>query len=674
MPEGKLIKLPRATLEQKIKILDFYHQSDKPQLETVEAFKDEVAISTSTFNEWVKKEDDYRQQYRELEGRFQKNSRRKTKFKYEKINRAMDLLVKQRLERGQPVTEPVLRDYWQVYAHQFGVENPKRLCLFSHGWLSQFKKRHGICKSKRLNLDDSKNEVASGAGVSNGGGNHGSIGAPSSDSGVGGRGNISSAADTTTSFNKKLLTHAVSEPAQAIAPKKSEPSNKYVSEPVGMFRPQKSLNFSLPYPRIGDDAEQTPIPEANAIGGPITANLFDSAAVAKPNASQGISSGDFERFLQTVADPFFLKNQYDYPQTLKLYQEFKSSFISERLISIRSAQDEYIKVQAPQAHQPTNLHQQASHHQSANLHQSSSRHQPANHHQTSGRLQPTNHLQNSRTIGEGALIERSMSDYSQPELASTEFPETQPPNIRHSYDPSVALEITRNNSRGIQHERQQIERQQIERQQLERQQLERQQLERQQIERQQEEEYALRREREKANDMAHALVAARRQNRLIPAEPSQQEFEEQALRNSQELIAQQELEKQRMLRRQVYQNFHQNRLNQVSGSGSRREQQQEVSLPQGELQSRLSLHKLPRLALTEPIGSPTLMRAVSSPGLPAALSIAAPFSNSRDERNGLDEIFSRPVPSKTGSYNEEQQWSSKSELRKMWEQNKIMLS
>lgn len=610
MTEVKPVKLPRATLEQKIKILDFYHQSDKPQLETVEAFKDEVAISTLTFNEWVKKEEEYRQQYRELEGRFQKNSRRKTKFKYEKINRAMDLLVKQRLERGQPVTEPILRDYWQVYAHQFGVENPKRLCLFSHGWLSQFKKRHGICKPKRTALDEGKREGPSTA--------------------------------DTTSFNKKLLTHAVSEPAQPVPPKNSEPSNKYASEPIGMFRPQKSLNFSLPYPTLGDNDERTPSPQGSEIAGTITPNLFDSAAIAKNHISQGVSSGDFERLLQTVADPFFQKNQYDYPQTMKLYQEFKSSFISERLISIRSAQDEYIKVQNTQSHPTTN------HLQSSNRLQQTDLHELANH------IQAPNHRQTNPSIGESVILDRSISNFAQSEMGSNEFQDPQRTNMEHTFNASVPLGISGNeNNRDIQ--------------------LERQLLERKQLGRQQEEEYAHRRGREKAIDIAHTLVSARRQNRLLPAEPPQPEFEEQALRNSRDLITQQEIDNQRMLRRQIYENYRQNRVHQVTGSGSRREQRERTH-PQSELQSRLSLHKLPRLALTEPIGSPTLMRVASSPALPAALSIAAPFSNSRDERGGLDEIFARPVPSKTVSYNDDQQWSNKSELRKMWEQNKIMLS
>ena len=141
-------KLPRATLEQKIQILDYYHQSNRPQLETVDRYKNEISISTSSFSEWLKNEDDLRERLSHTGMTFSKNSRRKVKFKYEKINYAMDLLVQQRLERNEPINEPILREYWSMYAHKYGVDDPKRLAGFSHGWLSQFKKRHGLNKRK----------------------------------------------------------------------------------------------------------------------------------------------------------------------------------------------------------------------------------------------------------------------------------------------------------------------------------------------------------------------------------------------------------------------------------------------------------------------------------------------------------------------------------------------
>ncbi|RKP29592.1 CenpB-DNA-bind-domain-containing protein [Metschnikowia bicuspidata] len=254
MPRPRKSTVPRATLEQKVKILDFYRQSNKPQLVTVDTFKDKVAISTLTFNDWVKKEHVIRQQYAELEGEVQRNSRRRTKFKYERINRAMDLLVVQRLERGEPVTDPILREYWQVYAHQYGVENPKRLSLFSHGWLNQFKKRHGILKKMQA-ADRTPDSSRAGR--------------------------------ATTSTNKEPLT---------------DMSNS------------SSRSMTTPY--------------------------YENTQETSPSV---VTPSDFERFLRTVADPFFRKNQYDYPQTIRLYQELKSSFNSERLISLRSTQDDDLK-------------------------------------------------------------------------------------------------------------------------------------------------------------------------------------------------------------------------------------------------------------------------------------------------------------------------------------------
>ena len=142
-------KLPRATLAQKLQIIDYYHKSDRPQLETVDKFKNEVSISTSSFSEWLRNEPELRKRYNQADFKFSKNSKRKVKFKYGEINKAMDKLVTGMIERNDPITEPILRQHWAVYAHQFGVDDPKRLHSFSHGWLSQFKKRHGINKKSK---------------------------------------------------------------------------------------------------------------------------------------------------------------------------------------------------------------------------------------------------------------------------------------------------------------------------------------------------------------------------------------------------------------------------------------------------------------------------------------------------------------------------------------------
>lgn len=255
--------LPRATLEQKIRILDYYHKSNQPQLVTVEKFKDEVAISTLTFNEWVKRENEYRQRYTDLASEFEKNSKRKAKFKYDNINRAMDLLVQQRLSRGEEITEPILRGYWQIYAHQFGVDNPKRLVGFSHGWLSQFKKRHGLQRRREK--------------------------------------------DELSKSNEELLA-------------KGKP---------GADVPQLLIyQGQFPYyeDRRKEDAARSPASLARVMSLPMA-------------VEQKATPADIEKFIFGLADQFFTENQYDYPQTLKLYQEFKQSFLNERLIDLRLSKD-----------------------------------------------------------------------------------------------------------------------------------------------------------------------------------------------------------------------------------------------------------------------------------------------------------------------------------------------
>lgn len=317
-------KLPRATLEQKIKILDYYQNSQRPQLDTVEKFKNEVAISTSTFNEWVKHEHEYRERYQQLANDFQKNAKRKVKYKYDKINRAMDLLVQQKMERGDEISEPILRGYWQVYAHQFGVDNPKRLIGFSHGWLAQFKKRHGLSRKK---------------------------GAKDS--------------DLTLTPNERLLSGQAPEESEAISGEKQPSPGKLDEAPTpAQFQPQHSLSFPGQYP-IYNDPDSAKKRQSLTRGA--IQDVHDSLAGDRPrqahalqndqangesgqslalamNISMGpeqrVSAADIEKFIFSIADHFFHEQQYQYPQTVKTYQEFKSLFLSERLIDLRSSKEQ----------------------------------------------------------------------------------------------------------------------------------------------------------------------------------------------------------------------------------------------------------------------------------------------------------------------------------------------
>lgn len=295
-------RLPRATLEQKITILDYFHASGRPQLDTVEKFKDMVAISTLTFNEWVKRENEYRERYRQLDSKFKKSSRRKSSYKYEKINRAMDAMVQQKLGMNESVTEPMLREYWKMYAHQFGVENPKRLVSFSHGWLSQFKKRHGLLRKKgpkNADLTRATNERLLAEPLQN----------------------ISDATDySENELDSSLASEAVEQS------KESRRQGRESTELSSQFRPQHTLSFQSQYSYSGRNLPQRRETDKQT-----------SMVVNMGNTPNGLPTATYiEKLLFNVADPFFNEHQYDYPQTVKMYQEFKSSFLSERLIDLRS--------------------------------------------------------------------------------------------------------------------------------------------------------------------------------------------------------------------------------------------------------------------------------------------------------------------------------------------------
>lgn len=69
-----------------------------------------------------------------------------------------------------------------------------------------------------------------------------------------------------------------------------------------------------------------------------TPNFFElvTAPGAGPPEELGMSASDIERFIYMFADRFFQDHQYEYPQTLKIFQEFKTLFFNERIICMKS--------------------------------------------------------------------------------------------------------------------------------------------------------------------------------------------------------------------------------------------------------------------------------------------------------------------------------------------------
>ncbi|KAI5956453.1 hypothetical protein KGF54_000928 [Candida jiufengensis] len=280
-------KLPRATLAEKIKVLDFFHSSHSSQLKTVDRFRNEISISTSSLSEWIKNEEDLRTRFSQDDFKMSKNSKRKATFKYEKINKAMDRLVQSRLEKGEVINEPILREHWSIYAHQYGVDDPKRLHSFSHGWLSQFKKRHGLKRPKK----DSE-------------------GVEFSD---------------------------VDPELKEVAPIQLPPQP--ISLPVQQQQEQPQLQSlgqaPIQPPRQTQPQIQTQPPPPTQI------QVQPPSARSQPPVQQPssvITDVEVERFIFVNADKFFHQHQFDFPKSFVHFQKLKETFFDEKFAARNGSQ------------------------------------------------------------------------------------------------------------------------------------------------------------------------------------------------------------------------------------------------------------------------------------------------------------------------------------------------
>lgn len=157
-------KPPRATLEQRIKILDYYHKHKTSQAQIVNTFKDQVSISGSSLSEWVKKEQEFRSRYKELQTKNRAKSKvekRRSQYKYQEMNDMMDEFVRKLRAENRQITEPILREHWSRCAPKIGMKDPKRLKSFSNGWLTLFKKRHGLSKQAQQKGNESESTNSS---------------------------------------------------------------------------------------------------------------------------------------------------------------------------------------------------------------------------------------------------------------------------------------------------------------------------------------------------------------------------------------------------------------------------------------------------------------------------------------------------------------------------------
>ncbi|KAG7922616.1 hypothetical protein KL905_001837 [Ogataea polymorpha] len=149
-PPPQKWKLPRATLEQKIRVLDWHHQSNKKsQQHTVNHFKSlgEFSITKSTLNRWVLSEPQLREVYQNLTLNNSKVFKTRPRLKNPEINRCLEILYAQSCLEDRPLSEKSLISKWSDFYnlwHGLGDSGNAKMPPKSNGWLHHFKKKNSV--------------------------------------------------------------------------------------------------------------------------------------------------------------------------------------------------------------------------------------------------------------------------------------------------------------------------------------------------------------------------------------------------------------------------------------------------------------------------------------------------------------------------------------------------
>ncbi|QPG75486.1 hypothetical protein FOA43_002841 [Brettanomyces nanus] len=140
-------KLPRATLEQKITVLDWHHKSErKCQQYTVGHFQklNLFSVTKSTMNRWVLNEDELRKQYENLTLNNVKSYKTRPKFKEPLVNRCLEILYEQRCLENSPLSEKQLIAKWEDFYGLIHGNLDDSVARRSNGWVHHFKKRNEV--------------------------------------------------------------------------------------------------------------------------------------------------------------------------------------------------------------------------------------------------------------------------------------------------------------------------------------------------------------------------------------------------------------------------------------------------------------------------------------------------------------------------------------------------
>ena len=162
-------KPPRATLRQKIDVLDFIAGPPvKSQIDALNFFKKQglFSISQATLSNWTTHE-------KELREEFEKNPnlkyyKKKPVLKYPHVTVQVEKHISELVAGGQPVTDKVIRDAYRLFMGKSEAVGEKEFKL-SAGMLKSFKKRNsvlthdheGVRDDAELNTGNNSGDISS---------------------------------------------------------------------------------------------------------------------------------------------------------------------------------------------------------------------------------------------------------------------------------------------------------------------------------------------------------------------------------------------------------------------------------------------------------------------------------------------------------------------------------
>jgi hypothetical protein len=135
----------RATIVQRIEILNWHHANGEKQTKTAKHFNPiypNLTIKQPLISKWLKEEPKWREQWESQRGT-DRNAKRVCQTQHPEVTEMMDLWVTQAMEDGINLTGEVLCQKWTKFADLAGIPGDERLSL-SDGWLMKFKARHSL--------------------------------------------------------------------------------------------------------------------------------------------------------------------------------------------------------------------------------------------------------------------------------------------------------------------------------------------------------------------------------------------------------------------------------------------------------------------------------------------------------------------------------------------------